>query len=102
MATNGNLATSSTASAKKTEIISILKHRHNSAENVNEAKPVAAASAIGSSSLNSNTFSDESGPYDENDSDSDWDGFPVSSKWSIDDNATFHHSNAIFFSVFAG
>jgi hypothetical protein len=61
---------------KKTEIISILKRRQNSSENVDEIKHYNS-SLVGSTSVNSNTFSDESVPFDEEDSDSDWDGFPV-------------------------
>ena len=62
---------------KKTEIISILKRRNNSSENVDEIKHYST-SLVGSSSVNSNTFSDESVQFEDDDSDSDWDGFPVS------------------------
>lgn len=73
-------------SLKNTEVISILKRRNNSSENVNENLKynnsiVAATTAGGGSpSINSQTYSDSSlQKYDEDDdeSDSDWDGFPV-------------------------
>lgn len=72
---------------KNTEVISILKRRNNSAENVNDnikyTNAVAATTGGGSPSINSQTYSDSSlQKYDDDDdeSDSDWDGFPVSGR----------------------
>lgn len=77
----GALATSSLP-AKKTEIISILKRRNNSSENVGDLTGKLTVSTIsattslgGGSSINSQTLSEDS---NRDDSDSDWDGFPVS------------------------
>lgn len=69
--------------SKKTEIISILKRRNNSTESVSElSKPTPSA---GGSSVNSQTFSDESThKLDEDESDSDWDGFPDRSSSGFD------------------
>lgn len=69
--------------SKKTEIISILKRRNNSTENVSElSKPTMSA---GGSSVNSQTFSDDSNhKLDEDESDSDWDGFPDRSSSGFD------------------
>lgn len=69
--------------SKKTEIISILKRRNNSTENVSEfSKPTQSA---GGSSVNSQTFSDDSThKLDEDESDSDWDGFPDRSSSGFD------------------
>lgn len=69
--------------SKKTEIISILKRRNNSTENVSElSKPTPSA---GGSSVNSQTFSDDSNhKLDEDESDSDWDGFPDRSSSGFD------------------
>lgn len=91
---NVNAATSSststvealTMSLKNTEVISILKRRNNSAENVNENLKYITSSAIvaggHSPSIHSQTYSDSSvQKYDDDDddeSDSDWDGFQVS------------------------
>lgn len=77
--------------SKKTEIISILKRRHNSMENVGagiagsdlKVHNVSSMNGAGSSSINSATLSDGSlQKFDDDDdeSDSDWDGFPVSDK----------------------
>lgn len=67
--------------AKKAEIISILKRRHNSTELVTttdeaSSKLTGASTSLGagSSSVNSQTFSEDS---NHEGSDSDWDGFPV-------------------------
>lgn len=76
---------------KKTEIISILKRRHNSMENVGvgiaggdlKLHNISSMNGAGSSSINSTTLSDSSlQKFDDDDdeSDSDWDGFPVSDK----------------------
>lgn len=101
----GGTATPSTVEAlaagfKNTEVISILKRRNNSSENVNDnlkytTSTVAAAAAIAaedhSLSLHSQTYSDSSlqkygdddhhgrdhDDDDDDESDSDWDGFPV-------------------------
>lgn len=69
--------------SKKTEIISILKRRNNSTENVSEvSKPTPSA---GGSSVNSQTFSDDSNhKLEEDESDSDWDGFPDRSSSGFD------------------
>lgn len=69
--------------SKKTEIISILKRRNNSTENVGEfPKPILSA---GGSSVHSQTFSDDSNhKLDEDESDSDWDGFPDRSSSGFD------------------
>ncbi|XP_037048340.1 protein inturned [Bradysia coprophila] len=69
--------------SKKTEIISILKRRNNSTENVSEfSKPIPSA---GGSSVNSQTFSDDSNhKLDDDESDSDWDGFPDRSSSGFD------------------
>lgn len=87
-----------TAGFKSTEVISILKRRNNSTENVNDnlkyttTSTVAAAAAEDNSlSLHSQTYSDNSlqkygdddrrrdhDDDDDDESDSDWDGFPVS------------------------
>lgn len=75
-----------TLNVKKTEIISILKRRNNSTENVGAGElkihnlPNSGGGGGGSSSVNSQTLSDGSlQKYDDDDdeSDSDWDGFPV-------------------------
>lgn len=83
--------------AKKAEIISILKRRNNSTENVypmgeegsNVGKLSSPPSIVGiggggggggSASVNSQTFSEDSNHAD--DSDSDWDGFPDSQRSS--------------------
>lgn len=75
--------TQSSSQSKKTEIISILKRRNNSTENVGEfSKPSTSA---GGSSVNSQTFSEDSNiKLDEDDSDSDWDGFPDRSSSGFD------------------
>lgn len=75
--------TSNGVQSKKTEIISILKRRNNSTENVSEfSKPTPSA---GGSSVNSQTFSDDSNQrLDEDESDSDWDGFPDRSSSGFD------------------
>lgn len=107
----GGTATPSTVEAlaagfKNTEVISILKRRNNSSENVNDnlryttsttSAAAAAAASIAaednSLSLHSQTYSDSSlqkygddehhgrdhDDDDDDESDSDWDGFPVSS-----------------------
>lgn len=72
-----------TVPPKKTEIISILKRRNNSNENIGDlpgkvilnAGSTVATSLGGGSSINSQTLSEDS---NRDDSDSDWDGFPVS------------------------
>lgn len=74
-------------SLKNTEVISILKRRNNSSENVNDnlkyttSAIVATTSGGHSPSLHSQTYSDSSlqkyDDDDEDESDSDWDGFPV-------------------------
>lgn len=76
-------ASAQTSQSKKTEIISILKRRNNSTENVGEfSKPSTSA---GGSSVNSQTFSEDSNiKLDEEDSDSDWDGFPDRSSSGFD------------------
>lgn len=71
---------------KNTEVISILKRRNNSSENVSDnnlkcTNSMLTTASGGSPSINSQTFSDSSlQKYNEDDdeSDSDWDGFPVS------------------------
>lgn len=73
-------------SLKNTEVISILKRRNNSSENVNDnlkyTTSLVATSGGHSPSIHSQTYSDSSlqkyDDDDEDDSDSDWDGFPVS------------------------
>lgn len=80
LATNSIL--SGNLSIKKTEIISILKRRNNSTENVGVGDPkhLNALNGVGSSSVNSQTFSEGSVQKfeeDDDESDSDWDGFPV-------------------------
>lgn len=84
--THPNVSATNALGIKKTEVISILKRRNNSTENVGEAKVhnvVNGTTVItaGSSSVNSQTYSDSSVQKFEDDddgSDSDWDGFPVS------------------------
>lgn len=93
-ALNTNATPSSSTSAvealamnlKNTEVISILKRRNNSSENVNDNNNLKYTNSMlttasgGSPSINSQTFSDSSlQKYNEDDeeSDSDWDGFPV-------------------------
>lgn len=95
------------AGFKNTEVISILKRRNNSSENVNDnlkytTSTTAVASAAiavedNSLSLHSQTYSDSSlQKYDDDDhhgrdhddddddeSDSDWDGFPVRSTLAL-------------------
>lgn len=82
---NENLSNNATQEpqSKKTEIISILKRRNNSTENVSEfSKPSPSA---GGSSVNSQTFSDDSNhKLEEDESDSDWDGFPDRSSSGFD------------------
>lgn len=90
---NAHLSSPGTShlSHKKTEIISILKRRHNSMENVGiglgsadqKLHNLSSMNGAGSSSINSATLSDGSlQKFDDDDdeSDSDWDGFPVSDK----------------------
>lgn len=92
-ALNLSAATSSSTSTvealamnlKNTEVISILKRRNNSSENVNDnlkfSTSIITTAGGGSPSINSQTYSDSSlQKYDDDDdeSDSDWDGFPVS------------------------
>lgn len=99
------------AGFKNTEVISILKRRNNSSENINDnlkyttstaSAAAAAAAAISaednSLSLHSQTYSDSSlqkygdddhgHDHDDDDdddgSDSDWDGFPVSSSLGLE------------------
>lgn len=73
-------AASAIVPAKKPEIISILKRRNTSHENVggidagSPTKLMGATSLGGGSSVNSQTFSEDS---NQDESDSDWDGFPV-------------------------
>lgn len=88
-------------SGKKTEIISILKRRNNSSENLGNSQigadgvavaakqtgvataPIATTTTSvggGSSSVNSQTLSEDS---NHEESDSDWDGFPVSNACQI-------------------
>lgn len=91
---NTSAATSSSTSTvealamslKNTEVISILKRRNNSSENVNDnlkytTSAVVATSGGHSPSIHSQTYSDSSlqkyDDDDEDESDSDWDGFPV-------------------------
>lgn len=72
---------------KNTEIISILKRRNNSVENVNEHlkyMPANLATGGNSPSLHSQAYSETSmqkyeddDDDDDDESDSDWDGFPV-------------------------
>lgn len=87
--------TSTLPATKKTEIISILKRRNTSTENLailnsgDGSKLTSTTSMGGSSSVNSQTLSEDSN-HDE--SDSDWDGFPVI--------ADTHHSEYIFLIVF--
>lgn len=77
-----------TMNLKNTEVISILKRRNNSSENVNDnlkfsSTLLATTGGGGSPSINSQTYSDSSlQKYDDDDdeSDSDWDGFPVSNR----------------------
>lgn len=73
-------------SLKNTEVISILKRRNNSSENVNENLKYTNSTMIASGgghspSIHSQTYSDTSlqkyDDDDEDDSDSDWDGFQV-------------------------
>lgn len=85
---------------KKTEIISILKRRNNSSENVDEIKQYST-SLVGSSSVNSNTFSEESLQFDDEDSDSDWDGFPVNFQ-KISLTFEYLNSNISIFNSYAG
>lgn len=88
--TLGTSVAAAVSSGKKTEIISILKRRNNSSENVgvSPADGGAAKSMLtgttttttstsvgGGSSVNSQTLSEDS---NHEESDSDWDGFPVS------------------------
>lgn len=94
-------ATSSTSTAvdalspglKNTEVISILKRRNNSSENVNDNLKYTAAPDNNSVSLHSQTYSDNSiqkygDKHDrddddgDDDSDSDWDGFQDSQRSS--------------------
>lgn len=86
---------------KKTEIISILKRRHNSMENVGlgiaggdlKLHNISSLNGAGSSSINSTTLSDGSlQKFDDDDdeSDSDWDGFPVSDKKKEKPNTYVH------------
>lgn len=91
---NVSAATSSSTSTveaiamnlKNTEVISILKRRNNSSENVNDnLKYTTSLVATGgghSPSIHSQTYSDSSlqkyDDDDEDESDSDWDAFPVS------------------------
>lgn len=97
-ALNASGATSSSANTveaiamglKNIEVISILKRRNNSNENVNDnvkfSASIVAQTAGGSPSLNSQTYSDGSlQKFDDDDdeSDSDWDGFPVSINLNI-------------------
>lgn len=101
----GGGATTSTTNAveplavgpKNTEVISILKRRNNSSENINEnlkytSSTAAIAAEENSLSLHSQTYSDSSlqkydgddhnhnrdDDDDDDESDSDWDGFQVS------------------------
>lgn len=76
---------------KNTEVISILKRRNNSSENINENLKYTTSSALAtggnSPSIHSQTYSDSSlqkyedddddDDDDDDESDSDWDGFPV-------------------------
>lgn len=80
---NPSANSTQTSQSKKTEIISILKRRNNSIENVGEfPKPSTSA---GGSSVNSQTFSEDSNiKVDEDESDSDWDGFPDRSSSGFD------------------
>lgn len=80
---NANVNLNPESQSKKTEIISILKRRNNSTENVNEfSKPTPSA---GGSSVNSQTFSDDSNnKLEDDESDSDWDGFPDRSSSGFD------------------
>lgn len=69
--------------SKKTEIISILKRRNNSTENVGEFSKLSPSA--GGSSVNSQTFSEDSNfKLEDDDSDSDWDGFPDRSSSGFD------------------
>lgn len=74
-------------SLKNTEVISILKRRNNSSENINDnlkytTSAIVATGGGHSPSIHSQTYSDSSlqkyEDDDEDESDSDWDGFPVS------------------------
>lgn len=70
--TSSNVANTIT---KKPEIISILKRRNNSSENVGTGISTLNNSL---SESNSQTMSEDSNQkYDDDDSDSDWDGCPV-------------------------
>lgn len=66
---------------KNTEIISILKRRNNSSENVNENLKYTTASAVAFEekppSIHSQTFSEDNDDDDDDESDSDWDAFQV-------------------------
>lgn len=72
---------------KSTEVISILKRRNNSNENVSEnlkfcSTSVPQTAAGGSPSMMSQSYGDglfQKYEDDDDGSDSDWDGFPVSS-----------------------
>lgn len=80
--TTTNSIASANLNIKKTEIISILKRRNNSTENVGDTKHLNTFNGVGSSSVNSQTFSEGSAQKfedDDDESDSDWDGFPVKS-----------------------
>lgn len=77
------LPSSQTPLSKKTEIISILKRRNNSTENVGEFSKTSTSA--GGSSVNSQTFSEDSNyKMDDDESDSDWDGFPDRSSSGFD------------------
>lgn len=92
--TSTNVEALATTGLKSTEIISILKRRNNSSENVTENLKYTAAPAEDTSlSLHSQTYSDNSvqkygdkhdrdDDDEDDDSDSDWDGFQDSQRSS--------------------
>lgn len=80
---NSDIFPSTSNFSKKTEIISILKRRNNSTENIGGNISLGIG---GGSSIHSQTLSEDSNAKNEEDdddgSDSDWDGFPDSQRSS--------------------